>query len=124
MPLQHEINARIDVAGQRIHRGGDLFAGGHDRTKPLLQRLLEIAQPGETQRLDGANDGGIRRLQYGGDLHCRLLHHRFTVFIDIACHLQQARRELVRARAKAIAKDIDFTAHRDASGSGRPAICD
>ena len=83
MPLQHEINARIDVAGKRIHRGGDLFAGGHHRTKPLLQRLLEIAQSTKTECLDGADDGSIRRFKQRRDLHRRLFHHRFTIFIDI-----------------------------------------
>ena len=124
MPLQHEINARIDVAGKRIHRGGDLFAGSHHRTKPLLQRLLEIAQSTKTECLDGADDGGIRRFKQRRDLHRRLFHHRFTIFIDITRHQQQPRRKLVRPRAEAVAENIDFSAHRDASGKGRPAICD
>ena len=128
MSLQHEINARVDVAGERVHRGGHLFAGGDHRAKPLLQRLLEIAQPGEPQRLYGADHRGIRGFQYGGNLHGGLLHHRFAVVMDIACDLQQTRRQLMRPRAKAVAIDIHapllFADHREASGSGRPAICD
>ena len=128
MPLQHEINARVNGTGERIHRGGHLFAGGDHRTKPLLQRLLEIAQPGETQRLNGADYRGIRGFQQRRDLHCGLFHHRFAVVMDIACNLQQTRRQLMRTRAKAVTIDIHapflFADHRDASGSGRPAICD
>jgi len=124
MPLQHEIYARIHIAGQRIHRAGHLLAGGYHRAEPLLERLLQIAQPRKTERLDSANDGRIRGVKQRRDLHRRLLHDRFTIFIDIARHQQQPWRELVRPRTEAVTVHIDFAVHRDASGSGRPAICD
>ena len=128
MPFQHKIDARVHVAGERIHRGGHFFAGGDHRPKPLLQSLLQVTQPGKAKSLNGAYHRSVRGFQQRGNLHRRLLHHRFAVFIDVTRNLQQARRELVPPRAKAVAIDINpgfvFSDHCDVSGSGRPAICD
>ncbi|MNS35389.1 hypothetical protein D3C72_675450 [compost metagenome] len=43
MPFEDEIDTGIDVAGQRFHRGGDLFAGAERGAKPVLKRLFEVA---------------------------------------------------------------------------------
>ena len=97
-------------------------------SEPAFAPIANFLRPGEPQRLYGADHRGIRGFHYGGNLHGGLLHHRFAVVMNIACNLQQTRRQLMRTRAKAVAIDIHapflFADHRDASGSGRPAICD
>ena len=72
----------------------------------------------------GLAAGQIVLLDHSGAMQHRLVRTRGREEAMLQTALQQARRELVRPGAEAVAEEINFTAHRDASGSGRPAICD
>ena len=131
MPVQHEIDARIDVAGQGAHRGDHFFRRGRRRAEPALHGLLQLPQAGEAERLDGAHHRGVRGIRRGGDFHSRALQHRFPVFVDIAHHRQQTRRQLMRASAKTLTEQVhpsllsfNHRFHCNPSGKGRPAMCD
>lgn len=61
MPLQHEIDARIHICWSAYSTVVDIFSlEVTTEAEPLLERLLQIAQPRKTERLDSANNGGIR----------------------------------------------------------------
>ena len=131
MAFQHKINTGIDVAGERGDRGAHLFRRGDRGAEPALHGLLKLAQPGEAQRLDGADHRGVGGLGRSGDLHRRLLQHHLAVVVDIADHGPQSGRELMRPGAIAFAEQVDppllffYRAfHLASAGSGLPAICD